>query len=194
MAKPAAGRRPVLWLVGSVVVVVILVVVALISSPGTGPSTTIQTDTSTTSVTTSVATTCEGTSTSQTLSVISGRTVVGTTGEVAAGVPCADGHLGTTLTYAYGQQINIEVTVPNSLTPTGIQTLYDGNPNNSPGTPNPWNVTSTGHTYTLSYGAAGESTLTFPGVVHDVFAIVTFSDGSTATSNVVFFTVYSAPT
>ena len=61
------------------------------------------------------------------------------------------------------------------------------------GTPTPWDVKSTGHTYVLDYGPAGESTLTVSGT-HNVYAIVTFSDNSTATSNVVYFTVSAPPT
>jgi len=190
MAKAAPSRRPIFWLVGSVVVVVILVVVALVASPGSLSSTTTSTHTTTsTGTSTTSTTTCEGSSSSATISIISGRTVVGTTGKVAEGVQCADGHLGNILSYQYGQQINIQVTVPDSLTPVAIQTVLDGTPQNT----NPWDVNSTGHTYVLMFGGAGQSSLTVAGLTHDIYSIVTFSDNSTATSNVVFFTVYGAP-
>ena len=185
MANPPQGRnrRPYLWLVGAFVVIVILIGVSVATSPGTGTSTSSH---STTTTQTTATTTCESASSSATITIISGRTVVGTTGEVSEGVQCADGQLGTTLTYTYGQPINIDVTVPNSLTPVAIQTVLDGNPQNT----NPWNVTSTGRTYVLGFGAAGESSLTLTGLTHDIYSIVTFSDGSTASSNVVYFTVY----
>ena len=114
-------------------------------------------------------------------------------GRVAAGVTCPDGHLGTILRYKYGDPIRIMVTVPDYLTPTAIQTVVDGNPNNSPGTPAPWDVKSTGRTYVLDYGPAGESPLTVSGT-HNVYAIVTFSDNSMATSNVVYFIVSALTT
>src|SRR5712692_7267963 len=112
---------------------------------------------------------------------------------VAAGVTCPDGHLGTILRYKYGDPIRIMVTVPDYLTPTAIQTVVDGNPNNIPGTPAPWDVKSTGRTYVLDYGPAGESPLTVSGT-HNVYAIVTFSDNSMATSNVVYFIVSALTT
>ena len=188
MAKPTTGRRTVVWIsVGVVALIVIAGVVVLASLGGGGTSSTSTQTTSTTSTVTTTAT-CAGSSTSATITIISGPVVVGTTGKVAAGVPCADGHLGTILRYNYGEDIKITVTVPDSLTPIAIQTMFDGNPANSPATPNPWDVNSSGHTYVLDYGPAGESGLTASGT-HDVYAIVTFSDNSTATSNVVYFTV-----
>ncbi len=188
MAKPATGRRTIVWIsVGVVLLIVIAAVVLLVSLGVGGNSTTSTHSTSTTSTVTTTAT-CAGMSTSTTITIISGPVVVGTTGKVAAGVPCADGHLGTGVQYKFGDPIKITVTVPNSLTPIAIQTMFDGNPANSPGTPNPWDVNSSGHTYVLDYGPAGESLLTVPGL-HDVYAIVTFSDNSTATSNVVYITV-----
>ena len=188
MASPAPRKRTVVWIsVGVVFLTVIAAVVLLVSLAAggttTGPTSSVST--------TTTSTTCAGSSTSQTITIISGPLVVGTSGKVAAGVTCPDGHLGTILHYKYGDPIRIIVSVPDSLIPIAIQTLYDGNPNNSGGTPTPWDVKSTGHTYVLDYGPAGESTLTVSGT-HNVYAIVTFSDNSTATSNVVHFTV-SAP-
>jgi hypothetical protein len=188
MAKTAPGRRPIVWISVVVLFVVLIAVVLVVSLGAGGTSTASSQPTSSTNSTTTTTASCAGSSTSQTITIVSGPVVVGTTGKVAAGLTCADGHLGTILRYIYGQPIRITVTVPNSLTPTAIQTLYDGNPQNSPGTPNAWDVNSTGHTYLLDYGSAGESLLTDNGV-HDVYAIVTFSDNSTATSNVVYFTV-----
>jgi hypothetical protein len=169
--------------VSLIVTAAVVLLVSLAAGGTTGP-------TSSVSATTTTAT-CAGYSTSQTITIISGPVVVGTTGKVAAGVTCPDGHLGTILRYKFGEPIRIMVTVPDSLTPTAIRTVVDGNPNNSPGTPTPWDVKSTGHAYVLDYGPAGESTLTVSGT-HNVYAIVTFSDNTTATSNVVYFIV-SAP-
>ncbi len=185
MSKTSPGRRRIVWVSVAVVFVIVIAGVALLVGLGVGATTTGPASSVSTTTTTA---TCAGSSTSQTITIISGPVVVGTTGKVAAGVTCPDGHLGTILRYKYGDPIRIMVTVTDSLTPTAIQTLYDGNPNNSPGTPIPWDVKSTGHTYVLDYGPAGESTLTVSGT-HNVYAIVTFSDNSTATSNVVYFTV-----
>lgn len=154
--KPPA-RRTGLWAGVAVVVVIILVVVvaaAVLSSKGGGTSTTSTSSTSTAAVTsTTTSVTCTGSSTSQTITMISGPVLVGASGDVSIGVTCANGQLGTLLSYAYGQPINIAVTVPSSLTPTSIGTVFDGNPQNT----NPWNVTSTGRTYVLGYGAAGRA-------------------------------------
>jgi hypothetical protein len=188
MANQAPRKRTVVWIsVGVVFLIVIAAVVLLVSlAPGgttTGPSSSVSSTTTTA--------TCAGGSTSQTITIISGPVVVGTTGKVAAGVTCPDGHLGTIVRYKFGDPIRIMVTVQDNLTPTAIQTVVDGNPNNSPGTPTPWDVKSTGRTYVLDYGPAGESPITVSGT-HNVYAIVTFSDNSTATSNVVYYIV-SAP-
>lgn len=183
MANPAAPRRrTTVWISVAVVFVIVIAAVVLLVSLGARGSSNTSTSATTTTET------CAGSSTSQTITIISGPVVVGTTGKVAAGVTCPDGHLGTILHYKYGDPIRIMVTVPDSLTPIAIQTVVDGNPNNSPGTPTPWDVKSTGHTYVLDFGPAGESTITVSGT-HDVYAIVTFSDNSTATSNVVYFIV-----
>jgi hypothetical protein len=128
--------------------------------------------------------TCTGSSTSQRITIISGPVLVGTTGKVAAGVICADGHLGTILSYISGQQIRILVMVPDTLNPTAVQTVLDGNPQNT----NPWDVTSTGRAYFLDFGNAAEGPLTVNGV-HNVYAVVTFSDNTMARSNVVYFSV-----
>jgi hypothetical protein len=184
MSITLQGRRRVVWISVGVVSLIVTAAVVLLVSLAVGGTTG---PTSSVSATTTTAT-CAGYSTSQTITIISGPVVVGTTGKVAAGVTCPDGHLGTILRSKYGDPIRIMVTVQDSLTPTAIQTVVDGNPNNSPGTPTPWDVKSTGHTYVLDYGPAGESKLTDVGT-HDVYAIVTFSDNSTATSNVVYFTV-----
>jgi len=193
MAKPAPGRRTAVWVSVAVVCVIIIAVVLFISVGGGGSTTTSSQPTSSTNSTTTTTQTCAGSSTSQTIHIISGPVVVGTTGKVAAGVTCADGHLGTILYYNYGQPINVQVTVLNSLTPTGIQTVVDGNPQNA----NPWNVTSTGRTYVLGFGNAGQTVLTAcpnpQPCQHDLYAIVTFSDNSTATSNAVYITVTGSP-
>jgi len=192
MAKPAPGRRPIVWISAAAVVIIVVAAVLVVSLGGGGTTTSSHTTSTTTTTTTTQ--TCSGSSTSQTIPTVSGPVVVGATGKVAAGVACADGHLGTILQYNYSQPINIQVTVLNSLTPTAIQTVYDGNPQNT----NQWNVTSTGRTYVLGYGNAGETALTactfaHAACVHDVYAVVTFSDNSTATSNAVYFTVVGAP-
>ena len=90
--------------------------------------------------------------------------------------------------YNYGQDITIAVSVPSSLTPVAIGTTLDGNPQNT----NPWNVTASGHTYYEDFGGAGQSVLVTNGP-HNIYATVTFADNSTATSNVVFFTVTGSP-
>jgi hypothetical protein len=189
MARTTPGRRPIVWISVAAASVAVIAVVLVVSIGGSGTSIhSSQPITSTNSTATSSTATCAGSSTSQTVTAISGPVLVGDTGKVAAGVTCADGHLGTILYYNYGQPISVAVTVPDSLVPTAIQTVFDGNPQNS----NQWNVNSTGHTYVLGYGAAGESPLTVAGL-HDVYAIVTFSDKSKATSNLVYFTVYVPP-
>lgn len=178
------------------IVVVLVLIVAVIagvslSSKSTTTATSVTTSpTTSTSATSATVSTCSGTSTSsQTITIISGRTVVGTTGEVSEEAQCPGGQTGTVVTYAYGQVINIDVTVPNSLIPVAIQTVLDGTPQNT----NPWNVTSTGRTYVLGFGPAGESALTTPGLTHDIYSIVTFADNSTATSNVVYFSITGGP-
>jgi hypothetical protein len=185
MANPAPRRRTVVWVSVGVVFLIVIAAIVILVSLGVGGTTTGSTSSVSSTTTT---TSCSGVSTSQTITIISGPLVVGTTGKVAAGVTCPDGHLGTILHYKFGDPIRIMVTVPDDLTPTAIKTVVDGNPNNSPGTPTPWDVKSTGHTYVLDYGPAGKSPITVSGP-HNVFAIVTFSDDSTATSNVVYFSV-----
>ena len=194
MAKAAPGRRPIIWIAVGVVVIIVIAAVLAVSLGGGGTTTTSSTTrSSTTSSTTTTTQTCAGSSTSQTITIISGPVVVGTTGKVATGVTCPDGHLGTILAYTYGQPVSIQVSVLNSLTPVKIQTVFDGNPQNA----NPWDVNSTGHTYLLGFGAAGKSVLTAcpspQPCEHDLYAIVTFSDNTNATSNVVFFTVSGSP-
>jgi len=189
--KPPA-RRTGLYAAIVIALVLIVAVVAGVSLSSKGTTTTSATSptTSTTStITSSTSVTCTGTSTSQTITIISGRTVVGTTGEVSEEAQCPGGQTGTVVTYDYGQNINIAVTVPNNLTPVAIQTVLDGTPQNT----NPWNVTSTGRTYVLGFGAAGESALTTTGLTHDVYSIVTFADNSTASSNVVYFSIIGGP-
>jgi hypothetical protein len=110
LANPAPRKRTVVWIsVGVVSLIVTAAVVLLVSLAAggtTGP-------TSSVSATTTTAT-CAGYSTSQTITIISGPVVVGTTGKVAAGVTCPDGHLGTILRYKFGEPIRIMVTVPDS--------------------------------------------------------------------------------
>jgi hypothetical protein len=185
MARTATGRRPIVWISAIVSFVLVIIVVFVVSLGAGGTSTNSRSSTMSTSSTTTVAATCAGSSTSQTITIITGPVLVGATGKVAAGVVCPDGHLGTILYYTYGQPISIAVTVPNSLTPISIQTVLDGNPQYSV---SPWDVNSTGRIYVLNFGGAGQGPLTLGGL-HDVYAIVKFSDNSTATSNVVYFTV-----
>ncbi len=193
MAKPAPGRRPIIWIAVVVVFVIVVAAVLVVSLGGSTTTTSTHTTSATSTTTTTTTQTCAGSSSSQTITIVSGPVLVGTTGDVAAGVTCADGHLGNTLYYTYGQPINVQVTVPNSLTPTMIKTVFDGNPQDA----NPWNVTSTGRTYVLGFGNAGETVLTAcpnpQPCQHDVYAIITFSDGTTATSNVVYMTVVGSP-
>lgn len=192
--KPPARRTGLLIGVGVVIVLILgaVVVGVDLSSGGHTTSTSTSSAGSVTSVTSSTTTvTCTGSSTSQTITIISGPVVVGTTGDVSAGVKCANGQLGTILNYNYGQPINIAVTVTNTaLTPTAISTVLDGNPQGT----NPWNVTSTGYTYVLGFGGAGESALTAcaaQSCTHDIYATITFSNNTNATSNVVYFSVYT---
>lgn len=191
MTAPAPKPRSRLGLYAAVVVVLVLIiaVVSAVSLSSKSTTTSTTSPSSTTVSATTVNSTCSGTSSSGTLTIISGRTVVGTTGEVSEEAQCPAGQSGTIVTYSYGQVINIDVTVPNDLTPVAIQTVLDGNPQNT----NPWNVTSTGHTYVLGFGPAGESPLTTTGLTHDIYSIVTFADNSTATSNVVYFSIVGGP-
>jgi hypothetical protein len=189
VATPKAPARwtPLYISIGVAIVVVVAVVAGFTLASG-GSSTTTTTRSTSTGETTTTTSSCAGTSSSQTITIITGPVLVGQTGKVAALAQCAGGGTGTRAIYSYGQQINIAVTVPNNLTPTAIGTTFDGNPQNT----NPWNVTSTGHTYILGFGPAGKTVLLTDGL-HDVYATVTFSDNSTATSNVVFFEVVGAP-
>ncbi len=189
MARSTPGGRPIIWVsVAAISVFVVTIVLVFSLGAGVASSASSQSSTSSYSAATTTTTTCAGSSTSQTVTLASGPVVVGATGKVAAGVTCADGHLGTVLYYSYGESIRIAVTVPDSLAPTAIQTVLDGT---TQGTA-PWDVSSTGHTYVLDYGAAGKSPLTLNGL-HNVFAVVTFSDNSTASSNLVYFTVSVPP-
>lgn len=182
MAQKPAGRSKTIWIALVVVLVLVIALIAVGADLAGGKSS--STTSSSKSSTTVSSFTCTGSSTSQVVTAANGPVLVGKTGLVSAGVTCPNGSLGTILTYGYGVPINIAVTVQQSKTPVSIGTVLDGNPQNT----NPWNVTSTGYTYTLGYGGAGESTLTDTGP-HNVYAIVTFSDGTNATSNLVQFTV-----
>lgn len=183
----APPRRTPLYAAIVIVVIIVVATVGFALSTGGSTTTTSSTKTSTSQVTTSTSS-CTGSSTSQTITIVTGPVLVGQTGKVDAEAQCPGGGTGTHVIYSYGQQINIAVTVPSDLTPIAIGTTLDGNPQNT----NPWNVTASGHTYYESFGGAGQSVLVTNGP-HDIFATVTFSDNSTATSNVVFFTVTGSP-
>ena len=178
--------RPIVWIsvtVASVIVFAIIIVLSLSISDGQSTSKVSSASGRSTTTTTTTAS-CAGSSTAQTVSLASGPVVLGATGKAALGVTCPDGHLGTILYYDYTQPIKMTVTVPDSLTPTAIQTVLDGNPKPV----NQWDVNSTERIYVLDYGGAGESPEVLDGT-HTVYAIVTFSDNSSVTSNLVTFTV-----
>ena len=82
----------------------------------------------------------------------------------------------TTPTYAPGQTMLGNVTVPSSYNPVSVQAFVGGNP----GSVHPWSISATGYTYTIDFGAADFAAGTYP-----VYAVVTFADGSTATTNTV---------
>lgn len=82
----------------------------------------------------------------------------------------------TTPTYAPGQTMQGNVTVPSSYSPVSVQAFVSGNP----GSVHPWSVAATGFTYGIDFGPAD-----FPAGTYPVYAVVTFADGSTATTNAV---------
>ena len=82
----------------------------------------------------------------------------------------------TTPTYTSDQTMQAQVTVPSSYNPVSVQAFVSGNP----GSVHPWSIATTGFTYGIDFGPADFAAGTYP-----VYAIVTFADGSTATTNTV---------
>ncbi len=82
----------------------------------------------------------------------------------------------TTPTYAPGQTMLGNVTVPSSYNPVSVQAFVGS----QAGSVHPWSVATTGFTYGIDFGPADFAAGTYP-----VYAVVTFADGSTATTNTV---------
>ena len=93
----------------------------------------------------------------------------------------ANGSLVTNATYRLGQEILLSVAVPSSTSPVSVRQVINGLVYGELG----WNVTATKYTYVIDSGPADPADLG----VNRGYAVVTFSDGSTARSNNVTWTV-----
>jgi hypothetical protein len=89
----------------------------------------------------------------------------------------------TSLTLRPGNPVELAVTAANGKTPISVQATIDG----TPASVHPWSVTETGYTYTINFGSASSTQVGS----HSLYATVTFSDGSTSTTNTVSLTITS---
>ena len=107
----------------------------------------------------------------------------GGNGPVATACAVApSGACGQSATYTTAQAISVRVTVPTGASPVSLVGYVGG----VTGSVLPWDVATTGLTYTVSYGAMGtEGT-------YSAYYIVTFSDGSTYQTDMLTLTVTSA--
>ncbi len=87
----------------------------------------------------------------------------------------------TNATYALGQELLLSISVPNSTAPVSLHQVFRNHVYGDLA----WNVTSTHYTYVIDSGPADPSDVG----VNQVYAVVTFADGSTARSNNVTMTV-----
>jgi hypothetical protein len=90
------------------------------------------------------------------------------------------GGCGPDVTLTPGQTMELAVTVPSTSQPVSVQAVING----SPAGVHPWNVTQTGYTYTIDFGGAADDPST-----NSLYAIVTYADGTTSTTNTVTLTI-----
>jgi hypothetical protein len=101
--------------------------------------------------------------------------------QVVARAIDANGNPVTNVTYRLGQEILLSVTVPNSTSPVSVHQVFSGHVYGEL----PWSVAATHYTYTIDSAPADPADVG----VHQVYAVVTFADGTTARSNNVTMTV-----
>jgi|GEM_PF-6151963 len=101
--------------------------------------------------------------------------------QVVARAIDANGNPVTNVTYRLGQEILLSVTVPNSTSPVSVHQVFSGHAYGEL----PWSVTATHYTFTIDSAPADLADVG----VHQVYAVVTFADGTTARSNNVTMTV-----
>jgi len=103
--------------------------------------------------------------------------------QVVARAIDANGNPVTNVTYRLGQEVLLSVTVPDSTSPVSLHQVFSGRAYGEL----PWNVTATHYTYTIDSAPADPADMG----IHQVYAVVTFADGTTARSNNVTMTVTS---
>jgi len=101
--------------------------------------------------------------------------------QVVARAIDVDGNPVTNVSLKLGQELLLSVSVPTSSTPVRVHQVFR---NHTYGDL-PWNVTATHYTYVIDSGPADTADLG----VNQVYAVVTFADGSVARSNNVTMTV-----
>ena len=101
--------------------------------------------------------------------------------QVVVRVIDANGNPVTNATLRIGQELLLSVSVPNSTLPVSLHQVFRGHTYGELS----WNVASTHYTYVIDSGPADVSDLG----VDQVYALVTFADGSVARSNNVTMTV-----
>ncbi|HEV2390402.1 MAG TPA: hypothetical protein VGS04_06725 [Nitrososphaerales archaeon] len=94
-----------------------------------------------------------------------------------------NGSLVTSVNLTLGQELLLSVTVPNGTAPVSLHQIFSGHDYGEL----PWNVNTTHYTYVIDSGPSDTTDIG----VHQVYAVVTFADGSVARSNNVTMTVAS---
>jgi len=100
---------------------------------------------------------------------------------VVANAILPDGTYTTNATYNMGQDVRVSTVVPSNTYPVSVQAVING----TPASVHPWSVAETGYNYIIDFGTAASQVIGS----YDVYTIVTFADGSTATSNHVSITI-----
>jgi hypothetical protein len=100
---------------------------------------------------------------------------------VVANAILPDGTYTTVATYSMGQDVRVSTIVPSNTYPVSVQAVING----TPASVHPWYVSQTGYNYIIDFGTAASQVIGS----YDVYTIVTFADGSTATSNHVSITI-----
>jgi hypothetical protein len=103
-----------------------------------------------------------------------GGCFIGASGTNAAGL------CWPVLAYAPGQTMQMTIVAPTSTDPISVQAFING----VGASVHPWSVSGNGWTYTIDFGGAPN----LPGT-YSVYALVTFSGGSTATTNTCSVTI-----
>jgi hypothetical protein len=103
--------------------------------------------------------------------------------QVVARAVAPNGSLATSVNLTLGQRLLLSVTVPNDTAPFSLHQIFSGHDYGEL----PWNVTATQYTFVINSGPADTTDIG----VHQVYAVVTFADGSVARSNNVTMTVTS---